>query len=62
MQKSLILATLIAACAVATCAAAASSTAEPIQSPQPEATPDGCMPGNGGSAPICTPGTGPGGK
>lgn len=26
------------------------------------ATPDGCMPGNGGSEPICTPGTGPGGK
>jgi len=27
-----------------------------------DSTPDGCMPGNGGSAPICTPGTGPGGK
>ena len=27
-----------------------------------DSTPDGCIPGNGGSAPICTPGTGPGGK
>jgi len=29
---------------------------------EPTNNPDGCIPGNGGSHPICTPGTGPGGK